>query len=482
MHTQLSKSNVKIELAKRDLNRLQQSKHENGVSIDLLNQEIQSTEKWLQDNGSDQELEKQLIVFNQLHKGLLDAQIKITEAEKEQHVCHQQREEQTDLLLQLSVQIDQYGQQLSNEQNKLQEINDSLDGFDWKDMEVIETQLLQLPSLINNYEQQYKYAEEIITCNGDKLSLETEISGLKAIVDTLCLELQSLKNEKDHAEVHLKNLQAVVDLERQIQNYEEARRTLKPEIACPLCGSKEHPFVEDGYDFQLSIAEKKRNDQENRLTVFNQQYSDHHIKLNTLNNSISTKNQLLIKLVSSQERLVNQFEGLNELLSEKLEMENPAEILLHVESKKLEQRKLQQNLEKLRKLRKQVDNAETKINGLKESLREVQAKIDLSTQKKESIEQKQSKNSILMAGEMEKQAVLTEKIAQLLIPYGIDATIYDISETEILLKDRWDKYCDAQKNLQDWKINFSRLTTAHQGMELALSEKTKEIIVLETDC
>ena len=481
LRVQLVKSHDKLELAKREANELLESKNKKSEAIHLLAQKIQDIEKWLLENGADQQLEKQLVIFNQLHKELLDALATIKEAELEQKVCLQQLEEQNNRLLQLTSQIEQHNKAITVEQDRLLSINDRLDDFEWKDLEGLEARLMELPSLISKYEQQYKYASELKTAHGDQLVLENEITAAQDAREKLGFELQTLKTAQEQIVAHLKNLQAVVDLEKLIRNYEEARLNLTPEMPCPLCGSKEHPFVNENYHCQLSLTERKRMEEQTKLDHLNQLYSDQNLYLNTLNNTISTKGEQLTRLISSQERLVNQFNTLNELLPGKMVIDHAAEILLQVEARIVEQKLTTLTLKKLRQFKKEIDETQSRINSLKVVLSEVQAAKVLSLQKKESAAERQNRNLVVMTVEKEKQALLTVKIAALLKPYGIDASLYDIPEIEVLLMDRWTTYKDAQTNLQEWKLNFTQLTTAHQGIEVAISDSAKKFTIFEKD-
>lgn len=63
---------------------------------------------------------------------------------------------------------------------------------------------------------------------------------------------------------HLDALRTILDLQKRIQNYEQARGELVAGEACPLCGSAHHPFV-DHYESKTSTAEQDVKAQETLL-------------------------------------------------------------------------------------------------------------------------------------------------------------------------------------------------------------------------
>lgn len=106
-------------------------------------------------------------------------------------------------------------------------------------LEVLERNSKQLSAL---QQQQNEYLNKLVlskTAAADADKKEKEIKTLESETIVLIKEI-------DAATIELEKLKAEKEAQQQIANFEEQRAKLEEGCPCPLCGSKEHPYVTEG--------------------------------------------------------------------------------------------------------------------------------------------------------------------------------------------------------------------------------------------
>ncbi len=101
-------------------------------------------------------------------------------------------------------------------------------------------------------------------------------------------DLKQKKHELEIVEKHIEELQARKERQQLEKNYENDRKSLEPGKSCPLCGSKEHPFVRN-YSSDLPETQKQ----------FKQKKEEHKKLVNAI--------QLLDKKINRHETQINFF-------------------------------------------------------------------------------------------------------------------------------------------------------------------------------
>jgi DNA repair protein SbcC/Rad50 len=82
--------------------------------------------------------------------------------------------------------------------------------------------------------------------NLDKLTKEILSKHTEAIIATIDAILQGKSKEKESAKKDLADATHAKDAALLVEKYDKVRETLKDGCECPLCGSKDHPWVKNG--------------------------------------------------------------------------------------------------------------------------------------------------------------------------------------------------------------------------------------------
>ena len=446
-----------------------------GVIINLK-QEIVNLESWLKENELDIALEKHLLVFKQKYNDFQQVNILINTTEQEQLDYENKLREEVQLIAESLMVLDQYKEELKANQQTYKALFEKLAGFEAKDMDAIAAEFEELPALISNYEKQFKCASELINLKTAEKLQHKLIIQLQESFEFLTEETNNITVNKDAADLHYIDLKDAVELEQRIQNYEEARLSLEPQMPCPLCGALEHPFAESGFKGHLTIAEKRRKDQELRVKELNQLLFEKKTALSKVSYELESKKQELITLQANQQTLVKQFEATNLLFPLALDIEKP-ELVLSVISEKNElQRNLKTLMLALRNLNNELETIRTLINRKSEAILKETNKAELANQREKNIKlQLQRLSGVIDAAKLHKSDAIRQ-IDLLLTPYQIDFDPHTSQEIEIRLTQRWEKYNQSLKLLQRLVNSFTQIEAEYGGMKEAIIVKSKDLL------
>lgn len=95
-----------------------------------------------------------------------------------------------------------------------------------------------------------------VQLNKKKSELGIQLEELEKNFGTHQQELSLAEKELTNAKTKLENLQLKWNNQRLIQHFEDHRKKLQPGEECPLCGSLEHPFIEDVVSFESDLEVK----------------------------------------------------------------------------------------------------------------------------------------------------------------------------------------------------------------------------------
>ncbi len=287
-----------------------------------VNERIDKLKKWLTENERDGRLDKELINFSNHAEEIAALNLAIDGVSADTKKTERQKIKDEQLLaqndkscIQLKKLIEQLGELNKIAKEKLET------AFSGKTLDELETEVAQLPTLINICEQQLKLAKTIIETRADVEKQQNQNQLNKQLHIDENGKLIQLIQEKNTANEKLNSLQDLYDLEIKIQKYDDARQDLQPEEPCPLCGSSHHPYVEGGYVGHVNEAEQRRNDQRQVLKKITGYVDAKSLVVNTLTNKLDSGAEQLQQFQAVLETAVADFKSNNMLLPKALEIE-----------------------------------------------------------------------------------------------------------------------------------------------------------------
>jgi len=106
--------------------------------------------------------------------------------------------------------------------------------------------------------------QQKIQLNKKKSEVSSQLEDLKKTFEVNQQELHLHEKELTNAKTNLENFQLKLNNQQLIQHFEDHRKKLHSGEECPLCGSVEHPFIQDQVVFESDL-EVKINQQKKAL-------------------------------------------------------------------------------------------------------------------------------------------------------------------------------------------------------------------------
>lgn len=184
---------------------------------------------------------------------------------------------------------------------------------------------------------------------------EKELKNNKQELDNNQAEIKDFPQEINRLEGQVKlqtaqleaqeNALKIADLEKKLEDY---RQDLKPEIPCPLCGSKEHPYAEhmpqyeNDLDAAIRTLKKQLNESQQQLTQIKTKLESTNTRNEKLDNEISVHQaDLKTKKENYKKQFSDQLPQLKETSFAALESEFDQKIKALQKFAQLKQQKLQ---------------------------------------------------------------------------------------------------------------------------------------------
>lgn len=437
---------------------------------------------WLEKHKEDASLGQQLVVLKQYHKDLKEVSSAIEKDNRDRNDYKERQLKGLELIKGIEENIQQFQKEIEEKEEKISQLNIQLaKGSTGKQLEDLETVSIQLPAEINRLENQYRLAGAFKTSKELQTALEQNIADQERNYTNNSNAFQLLIKQKTGAEIQLTNFRQLVELEQRIQKYEADRQQLQPEQPCPLCGSIHHPYAEGNYTNKLSEAEERRNTQERHVADLTDQYNKSNVELNTWRVKIETQKNDLVKFSTTLQEIKREFDNNNQLLSNPVDITDPALIIGIIESRKQYQRQLQDDIMQIRSVKQQIREAQDNLANTKQSFTTAQGTKATYQERIDALSESLEKISLQISQSETKQKMLTGNITTLLSPYNIPFDFTQIEKIELTLSQRWEKYDQSQKDLQLLKLNLLKAETALTSVTASLQERLVEQVTRERE-
>ncbi len=403
-----------FESMEKQLLDIQQKEEETKASIPQLNQDvekltIQSSETDIVLISSEKEYKQLNPLWSEVEKKDLLIE------NKRQYIINEEKKYQSIFLeIEESKKEEKDKKQLSEDvKSKIKKSDEALqillkqygDLLAGKSIEELEAEASQLPLLINICERQAELALKIKSHQVQILQLDTQEKKLDTQLQHEQEKLPSLQNDIQNTETLLSVLQQNVELQLRIQNYEEARKNLRPDETCPLCGSVHHPFVENNYQDSYDGTKQQRDLKQSELNQLNK-------SLNETNSNIRAWKVQWEEAVKRKKQLSGEkddftvaFNLNNEKLPKPLDIENEGIIQKIIANKKEFLSDLMKLIQSIKNIEKQVKTIELESGKLRETV--IKTDSDIENIQKNLHEKEESYNQLRQTLELEQKQLDT---------------------------------------------------------------------------
>ena len=329
-------------------------------------------------------------------------------------------------------------------QNRLEEITKEYQALDEKSLREQLEEAKNLLIKLNEYEENLANIEIEI-----KLSKELEIE-----INTQRDINSEKKKLTAQIKEHIDTLKSKQKAELLIKKYEDDRAELKEGEPCYLCGSMEHPYIDESIEINIDKTTTTLKAQEELLTKEDKAYRDSEINLTKLNSKLESSTLQIAKLNSAKVAIDEFFAKSNLLIEPNIKTILNAQ--KDINEKQLEKiDKLRDEKERVQDEYNKKQQQEIKIDTLVDSIRDLEK------------EQKELKIEIASLG-VESKNILD---------------IDDIESFEKSINDNFktlqDSYSNLQNDLTALNSNKKSLTTQLEELEQKSKIDNQELEVIK---
>ncbi|MFD3001686.1 AAA family ATPase [Pontibacter toksunensis] len=444
--------------------------------LEKLTKEATALRSWLDTNQHLQDLRENLPEIRQTLKDLHEVEQKLKENQKEQQEIQSLRELEAQQVNQL---IKEQGQQQElqkaldkQKQEKLLQLQEILSD---KSMDELEQAAQAQPAVLARYERLAEFAHQHATLQQKLKNLQEQVAQLEQEAAAHKSKLTETQESYTAAAERLEDLQKLVTLQQRIQEYEQARHTLKPEEPCPLCGSAHHPFVEGEYTFSLSEEEQKRDKQQALVTALQQNLHTLQLQISTLQPKQQLATQAKAEAESETERLRLSFAQLAEGVALNLTIEEAAKLSDMLQSQRQALDQLHKTLAHARSLSREVEGINQQLMQLREAQVQAQGKY-AQLQHSDKLHQTQlQKLEAALQDQREQQQAHTEIAESFAATYRLAFKPETRQEFQQTLEQQAAVHQQKQQALEQMREKYIELKEQVKALQAKVQEKEQEL-------
>ena len=481
-----------------ELKLLQEQAHLQASQAELekLTQEATGIKNWLEQNAKLQDLKEHLPELKVTLRDLQEVEQRIRRQQHEQQELTQQRNREISQLTALQEQ--QEKQQMRHDQLQTQKVEKIafLQGIlADKNMEELEQTAQAQPALLARYERLHEVAQQH-TSQQQKLQLTNDhLEQWKQQITQTDTALQENKARYSQASDHLAALQKLVQLQQQIQQYEEVRHTLSMDEPCPLCGSTHHPFAEDGYTFDLPEEVQKRDRQQALVKELEQSLQQLYLQRSSLEQKQQLEKNTLSEAETALQRLSQAFEQAASGLPQAAGIDQVDLLAQLLQQQQETATAMQQQLAQARALSRELEGINQQLQQLREAQVQAQSAF-IQLQASDKLLQNQlQKLQASLADEQEQQQAHTETLESFAATFGLRYTpeerqqliqtleqqAISYSQKQQALEGMREQYLSLQHSVKNLKDNQAQKLKDLEGRKRSLTEEHEQLTKLKTE-
>ncbi|AMM50012.1 hypothetical protein TH61_00815 [Rufibacter sp. DG15C] len=472
---QLTKDEVSSAHLQQQVQALSKQINAQQEELKTLTVQEQNVSQWLAQHRQDEELSESLSEVRAEAKSLRDVRTQQAKYQKEHADFSLISENEAKNEAQFKNQLQQVELQLKEQQAQLAQVQDQAHTvLQGQKPEALEQLCQRLPTVCSQLEKQLDLSKSYLQQETRRQELQAALAQTTQDLHQQRTALAHTKTERDQAQDKLKDVQQILDLQRQIQQYEDARAQLQPEQPCPLCGSTHHPLVEEHQPHTLNQAEQNLQTQQQRLQQLDQQERQLAAAVHRLEIAEQHTQEQLTTQETQTKALQTQFSELNSLLDLVHEIAGSEVIEQLWSSRKTELQSATATLENLRGLRTQLEKAKQAEQQLLSEQQRFRHEIEKTAQNRAHAQTRLEQLQGELSDCAEQEKVISDTIKGFFGTYGLSYSGTNGAELLALLEARRQAFEQQKQQLPEIREKLVQAQATVENGIATLQEKTTE--------
>ncbi|GGK57084.1 AAA family ATPase [Rufibacter glacialis] len=444
--------------------------------LQVLLAEGKQLNDWLKTHELDKELTHTLHDGKSELRNLQEVQKQQTKFRKEQADYRLLLENEAKNSATWQTQLQAIEQSLEEQQTTLAQLQKQSAGvLQGQQPEALEQLCHRLPQVCSQLEKQLDVSKSFLKLEVRRQDLQSQFTKTTQHLHQQRTHHIETGAQRQQAQDKLKDLQQIVDLQRQIQKYEEARAHLQPHQPCPLCGSTHHPFVEEHQPQTLTEAEQNLQRQQQHLQRLDQQERELAAAVHKAEVAAQHLQAQVQDAETQAASMQAQFAELNSALELAHEIALSDSIDHYWTARKTELQQATATLETLRALRTRTEAAHQEERKLQAEQQRLRHELEKTAEKRGQAQTQLQRLQEELDDLAEQEQVVSDTLKGFFSTYGLAYDGTNGPDLLTQLEKRRAEYEQKNAQLPEMRLKYAEAKSEADNSLKSLTEKQAEL-------
>ncbi|AMO54499.1 hypothetical protein GZ77_23335 [Endozoicomonas montiporae] len=234
---------------------------------------------------------------------------------------------------------------------------------------------------IKNTEQLYRETSQTL------LTEEAFLTKNQQALEPLNEQLEANRNQYRQEKQHLKDLETLLLQEQKIASLTEHRNRLKKDEACPLCGSTDHPTIDEYKQIDSNTTQQRVDEKQQLLNQMEKTGTEQKTRQTELQTLCQTSSKRIDELKQQQKTCLTGWEEICASLGEQLNIQQTEGIANWLQAARENGSRLKTQTRQLKHLNDHLAQLEKTLAEQHRQSTKLQHDLELQCQKQEQLQQ-----------------------------------------------------------------------------------------------
>ena len=416
---------------------------------------------------------KRLTTFSETHR---QHKVDYEKLKDQQSQTLEMQAQHTQAVTETQTSLDQQTERLKQSEQALSEVlgNDDID------------QLEQLYRTLGSQQVQQNALEQLAAKDEKRRQEQAEYTDSQQRYSKELKQHQAsqqrLQNQIKEKQTSLADIEKLIEQEKRITDLSLERARLQADEACPLCGSTEHPLVNNYQELDVSETEQRRELAKQELKALEISYDEQSQLITKLQTQLEALKQQITTLAQESKQDAVEWQALSHALSVTSAIDDRPALTSYLQQHQQEYDSLTKRLELLKQLDKQKRDASEAKHKQQQAYDKAVHQASLTQQSLESFEQQIE--TLTKRGKQaseEKSAVAQDLETQLSTFNYVMPALPEQAEWLSEKRQAVTRWQSNLEQLQSYEKDISKLEVEVKALQDKLAQVNQEMTGLEED-